>query len=315
VDGLGVAGSIVVHDEALLAKIHAGTCHLSPGYKADFVEDSGEYRGVEYSWRHANYSVAGVERLEHLAVVPTGRHGDAASIHINDNALNQAIALAWEEYKAPIVLNATALDAATTDQTTPTDAMDPTLESTASEATEDPIEELTETQAEEVAEGLEEIAIIAATAPANQATLDMVLEAIANLQNLINQGCPACAAAAAANEAATAEAEAPIKSALTMDAMPEIIELDRQARSVGLNPTPQQLSSNRRGVRTAIAAKLGVMVNDSMSDDVLAGVVTGAIAMKPAAVGIKAAVSVHKEVQTAKVERAAIVDHPMAGLI
>ncbi|MDT8894192.1 DUF2213 domain-containing protein [Halomonas sp. I1] len=68
-DGDDVSGDIVIHDPRVIKQ--DGWKELSVGYKVDLIEEPGEYNGERYDAIQTNI------RVNHLAVVPTGRAGNA----------------------------------------------------------------------------------------------------------------------------------------------------------------------------------------------------------------------------------------------
>ena len=68
-DGSDVTGDIVIHDPRVVKQ--DGWKELSVGYLVDTIEEPGEYNGERYDAIQTNI------RVNHLAVVPTGRAGNA----------------------------------------------------------------------------------------------------------------------------------------------------------------------------------------------------------------------------------------------
>lgn len=83
-DGDNVVSDIVIHDPRVIQQ--DGWKELSVGYSVDLVEEPGEYNGERYDAIQTNI------RVNHLAVVPSGRAGNArlnldasdASTYIHD---------------------------------------------------------------------------------------------------------------------------------------------------------------------------------------------------------------------------------------
>ena len=71
-DGDNVAAQIIIHDADMIDKImNGGKKELSLGYKVDLDETPGEWNGEKYDAVQTNI------RVNHLAVVPKGRAGNA----------------------------------------------------------------------------------------------------------------------------------------------------------------------------------------------------------------------------------------------
>ncbi|MBW5801183.1 DUF2213 domain-containing protein [Halomonas elongata] len=68
-DGDNVTGDIVIHDPRVVKQ--DGWKELSVGYSVDLIEEPGEYNGERYDAIQTNI------RVNHLAVVPKGRAGNA----------------------------------------------------------------------------------------------------------------------------------------------------------------------------------------------------------------------------------------------
>lgn len=68
-DGEDVTGDIVIHDPRVIKQ--DGWKELSVGYSVDLIEEPGEYNGERYDAIQTNI------RVNHLAVVPKGRAGNA----------------------------------------------------------------------------------------------------------------------------------------------------------------------------------------------------------------------------------------------
>ncbi|MDC8803932.1 DUF2213 domain-containing protein [Halomonas pacifica] len=68
-DGDNVTGDIVIHDPRVIKQ--DGWKELSVGYSVDLIEEPGEYNGERYDAIQTNI------RVNHLAVVPKGRAGNA----------------------------------------------------------------------------------------------------------------------------------------------------------------------------------------------------------------------------------------------
>lgn len=68
-DGDNVVSDIVIHDPRVVKQ--DGWKEVSVGYSVDLIEEAGEYNGERYDARQTNI------RVNHLAVVPIGRAGNA----------------------------------------------------------------------------------------------------------------------------------------------------------------------------------------------------------------------------------------------
>tara|TARA_R100001039_G_C1852316_1_gene113093 strand:- start:355 stop:1428 length:1074 start_codon:yes stop_codon:yes gene_type:complete len=68
-DGGNVVSDIVIHDPRVIKQ--DGWKELSVGYAVDLIEEPGEYNGERYDARQTNI------RVNHIAVVPIGRAGNA----------------------------------------------------------------------------------------------------------------------------------------------------------------------------------------------------------------------------------------------
>lgn len=92
-DGDNVAVDVIVHDAAIIdAAERGGIQELSLGYTVDLEETQGEWNGEQYDAIQRNI------RVNHLAVVPKGRAGnarlnldrfDAVSINDEDNIMSE----------------------------------------------------------------------------------------------------------------------------------------------------------------------------------------------------------------------------------
>lgn len=91
-DGDNVVASIIIHDGKMIDKvIEGGKRELSLGYKVDIEETPGVWNGQEYDAIQRNI------RINHLAIVPSGRAGnarlnldrlDAVSLTHQDDGIN-----------------------------------------------------------------------------------------------------------------------------------------------------------------------------------------------------------------------------------
>lgn len=71
-DGDNVVADIIIHDAEMIDKtINGGKRELSLGYKVDLDETAGEWNGQQYDAIQRNI------RINHLAIVPKGRAGNA----------------------------------------------------------------------------------------------------------------------------------------------------------------------------------------------------------------------------------------------
>ena len=327
----GLNGSIVIHDEALLEKIYEdGITELSPGYMADLVYAPGEFKGVSYTHRHANYAIGGVERLEHQAIVKHGRHGGSTALKIEDG-MTHAVALTWEESRSVIDLGNTKI---TKDED---DGMKKTLVEDGKDALDEAIEEVLENAAnvnpETAAATMATAVTLAAVDKHRGGFIDMSLE---DFREMIEKlllahvprsagPCPECAARNGQNTTPStvpANPETPptsIEAALQLDedAIGGVIELARTADSLGVAYEVSDLTRDMRSVQNKVAAKLNLKVEDGYSDREVGILIRGSMATAPVkTTGIGAAVNAIKAAQakaatTPKVKT----ENPLTGLV
>jgi uncharacterized protein len=89
-----VETTLMITDEALIAKIDSGTNEVSAGYVADTIFESGVWQGQPYDCRQENI------RMNHIAIVQKGRAGDDVRLKL-DSASAVAIRRISDEVPPP----------------------------------------------------------------------------------------------------------------------------------------------------------------------------------------------------------------------
>lgn len=94
---------IIVYNPDVIRDIEDGVCReLSPGYKAEIQQQTGEYKGVSYEY------VMNIKSVNHLAIVDKGRAGsdlrllDKGDNIMNNEVINESIS---DDKKSDIVSN------------------------------------------------------------------------------------------------------------------------------------------------------------------------------------------------------------------
>jgi hypothetical protein len=322
----GLNGSIVIHDEALLQKIYdEGIIELSPGYYADVIPSIGEYKGVPYQYRHANYAVNGIERLEHQAIVKHGRHGASTALKIEDSC-EYCLGLTWEEAKSVIDLNNVKIN----DNSLQINSTNTGGEAMPEDTTKDTTKDAAQEMSDQVSMGAEQTAeaVIEAVEAVEESSPEEQKSELAEIKEMLltffaqhsASECPKCAEAARmAQEAEKVEKPVQgIENALQLDedAIGDLISLSRIADSVGVVYETIDLTRNIRGVQTRVAAKLGLKIEDSYTDREVGILIKGSANAIPQTSGIGNAVNAIKAAQ-AKIDdtsKTAQV-HPLTGIL